>query len=45
MIYKYGASDERHQNLRANNRVMWEAIRRHAADGFAILDFWADGDG
>jgi len=39
VIYKYGASDERYQHLRANNRVMWEAIKRHAADGFAVLDF------
>jgi hypothetical protein len=27
MIYKYGASDRAHRNLRANNLVMWEAIR------------------
>ena len=26
-VYKYGASDRFHQNLRANNLVMWEAIR------------------
>ncbi len=26
-IYKYGASDRKYQNLRANNLVMWEAIR------------------
>ncbi len=39
VIYKYGASDERFQHLRANNLVMWEAIKRHAAKGFATLDF------
>jgi hypothetical protein len=38
-IYKYGASNEKSQHLRANNLVMWEAIKRHAADGFATLDF------
>jgi lipid II:glycine glycyltransferase (peptidoglycan interpeptide bridge formation enzyme) len=26
-FYKYGASDRRHQHLRANNLVMWEAIK------------------
>jgi hypothetical protein len=26
-IYKYGASDLAHQHLRANNMVMWEAIK------------------
>ncbi len=26
-FYKYGASDRRYQHLRANNLVMWEAIR------------------
>ena len=25
-VYKFGASDERHQDLRRNNLVMWEAI-------------------
>ena len=37
--YKYGASDEKFQNLRANNVVMWEAIKRHASGGFTTLDF------
>ena len=26
-VYKFGASDERHQDLRGNNLVMWEAIQ------------------
>ena len=39
VIYKYGASNEEFQHLRANNLVMWEAIKRHAADGFTTLDF------
>jgi hypothetical protein len=39
VTYKYGASDEKFQHLRANNMVMWEAIKRHAADGFTTLDF------
>jgi len=39
VIYKYGASDEAFQHLRANNLVMWEAIKRHAQEGFATLDF------
>ena len=39
VTYKYGASDEAFQHLRANNLVMWEAIRRHAQEGFTALDF------
>lgn len=31
--YKYGASDLRFQSLRANNLVMWEAMRRYAEEG------------
>jgi hypothetical protein len=38
-IYKYGASDAAHQDLRANNLVMWAAIKRFAREGFAELDF------
>lgn len=38
-IYKYGASDERYQQLRANNLVMWEAIKWYAQHGFEELDF------
>jgi hypothetical protein len=39
VLYKYGASDEKFQHLRANNLVMWEAIKRHRQDGFSSLDF------
>ncbi len=38
-VYKYGASDRRYQNLRANNLVMWEAIRRYAERGARTLCF------
>lgn len=38
-LYKFGASDERYQHLRANNLVMWEAIQWHAAHGCTVLDF------
>lgn len=38
-VYKYGASDRRYQNLRANNLVMWEAIRRYASDNLRLFDF------
>ncbi len=38
-IYKFGASDDRWQHLRANNLVMWEAIRQFARQGLALLDF------
>lgn len=37
--YKYGASDERDQQLRANNLVMHHAIAWHAEQGFSQLDF------
>jgi hypothetical protein len=36
-IYKYGASDKRHQHLRPNNLVMWEAIRQCIGDGCTAL--------
>ncbi len=32
-LYKYGASDRAYQHLRANNLLMWEAIRRHCRSG------------
>jgi lipid II:glycine glycyltransferase (peptidoglycan interpeptide bridge formation enzyme) len=38
-IYKYGASDMAFQHLRANNLVMWEAIKIHSNNGFETLDF------
>lgn len=37
-IYKYGASDLAHQELRANNLVMWEAIKWFRARGFESLN-------
>jgi hypothetical protein len=39
VLYKFGASDESFQQYRANNLVMWEAIRRYCAAGFDHLDF------
>ncbi len=38
-IYKYGASDKAFQHLRANNLVMWEAIRWYRQNGYASLCF------
>lgn len=38
-IYKWGASLDSHQQLRANNFVMWEAIAWHAQHGYATFDF------
>lgn len=37
--YKFGASDEAQQQLRANNLVMWHGIKWHAQRGFTSLDF------
>jgi len=39
VIYKFGASDERSQQLRANNLVMWRAIQHYQARGFKSFDF------
>jgi CelD/BcsL family acetyltransferase involved in cellulose biosynthesis len=36
-LYKYGASDYAFQRLRANDLLMWEAIRWHARRGFDAL--------
>lgn len=38
-IYKYGASDRKFQHLRANNLVMWEAIKWYGARGFQNFSF------
>lgn len=38
-IYKYGASDKKYQRLRANNLLMWEAIRQFANDGCKRMCF------
>ncbi len=39
ITYKFGASDFQFQHLRANNLVMWEAIKRFSRQGLARLDF------
>jgi hypothetical protein len=38
-IYKFGASDETFQHLRANNLIMWEAIKWFLRRGVKKLDF------
>ncbi|HEU5123479.1 MAG TPA: GNAT family N-acetyltransferase [Verrucomicrobiae bacterium] len=38
-VYKFGASDFHFQELRANNLVMWAAIKHWAAAGKRVLDF------
>jgi hypothetical protein len=38
-LYKFGASDKRHQELRAGNLVMWEAIKWLALRGMRTLRF------
>jgi CelD/BcsL family acetyltransferase involved in cellulose biosynthesis len=38
-IYKFGASDERMQKLRANNLAIWKAIEFLAESGVETLDF------
>jgi hypothetical protein len=39
VIYKYGASDNAFQHLRANNLVMWETIKWSTDYGFKKLNF------
>lgn len=36
-IYKYGASDDKYQHLRANNLVMWSAIKWFIENGYQSL--------
>jgi lipid II:glycine glycyltransferase (peptidoglycan interpeptide bridge formation enzyme) len=36
-VFKYGASDKKFQNLRANNLVMWEAMRWYSQNGYKSL--------
>ncbi|MGI9087586.1 MAG: lipid II:glycine glycyltransferase FemX [Chthoniobacterales bacterium] len=38
-VYKFGASDERQQEYRANNLVMWEAIKHLCSGGCRSLHF------
>lgn len=38
-LYKYGASFMEYQNLRANNLVMWEALKYYSARGFESFSF------
>jgi len=38
-LYKFGASDERYLDSRANNLVMWEAIRWYSAKGYESFCF------
>jgi hypothetical protein len=38
-IFKYGAFDRKYQRFRANNLVMWEAIRLYAQKGYQSLCF------
>ena len=39
VTYKYGASDPKYLNLRANHLVMWEAIKYFAERGFEKINF------
>jgi hypothetical protein len=38
-VYKFGASIDDHPEIRANNLVMWEAIKYLSETGFQELDF------
>jgi lipid II:glycine glycyltransferase (peptidoglycan interpeptide bridge formation enzyme) len=38
-LFKYGASDKNYQHLRANNLVMWEAIKWYEQNGCKYFSF------
>ena len=38
-VYKYGASDRKYLHLRANNLVMWEAIKWYCRNGYRSFCF------
>ena len=38
-IYKFGASNFKYQHLRANNLLMWEAIKRYCMEGYHTFYF------
>lgn len=38
-IYKYGASDTKYKKVRANNLIMWEAIKWYSQNGFTSMCF------
>ena len=38
-IYKYGASDRKFQSLRANNLLMWEAIKAYSSERVRTFHF------
>ena len=38
-LFKYGASDKRYQSLRANNLIMWEAIKWYCGNGYKNFSF------
>jgi len=39
VLYKFGASDKSLQNLRSNDLVMWEAIKKYSKEGYKTLSF------
>ncbi len=39
ILYKFGASFSKYQNLRGNHLVMWEAIRKYTNEGYEEFDF------
>jgi CelD/BcsL family acetyltransferase involved in cellulose biosynthesis len=45
VVYKYGASDSDHWDLRPNHLIFWEAIQRSCAEGATVFDFGRTGLG
>lgn len=39
VLYKFGASDFKYQYLRANNLIMWKAIKWYSTRGYVSLNF------
>lgn len=39
VLYKFGASDKSFQNMRSNDLLMWEGIRRYTQKGYSTFSF------
>jgi lipid II:glycine glycyltransferase (peptidoglycan interpeptide bridge formation enzyme) len=38
-LFKYGASEKKYRHLRANNLVMWEAVKQYVKNGYGSFCF------
>ncbi len=45
LYYPYGASSEKYKNVKANNLMMWEAIKYGRKNNLKIFDLWGREEG